>query len=287
MRVRAWLPGAMVMMTCGFAAAQSGAPATRDIVAAAAAYVAEYQQQLTSVLADERYAQEIVTQVPRAPDMPRRRVLASEVFFLFAPSGREWMTIRDVTAVDGRAVAQRPDLQQALRTLAPREVAATFKSYNSRFNLGRTYRNFNEPTLSLLVLDAEHRSRFSFDRARVERDGEAVLVTLAFKEKESPTLIRDVNRGRIFSTGTLVVEAATGRVRRATLNAKSGGIRIELTTEYGPDARLGIWVPVTFREHYTAGSEGSSKAGGPQYEEIACEAAYSNFRRFETSARIK
>jgi hypothetical protein len=273
----------------------------RAVVAAAAAYVAEYQRQLTSVLADEAYTQEIVAQVPRDPEMPRTRTLRSEVFFMFAPASREWMAIRDVMAVDGQPAGGRPDLHEALRTLQARDVAATFKTYNSRFNIGRTIRNFNEPSLSLLVLDEHHRRRFSFDRTRVERAGDDVLATLAFKETGSPTLIYDLKLGRVFSKGELVVEAATGRVRRTVLAARIQDVQLNLTTEYALEPRLGIWVPATFREQYEYGARPTGENTpafpprvdtGPttrraEYERIVCAASYSNYRRFETSVRIK
>jgi hypothetical protein len=254
---------------------------THAVVAAAASYVAEYQRQLTSVIADETYTQTIVDQVPHDSQTARRRTLRGEVFFMFAAATRDWMTIRDVLAVDGHAVAERPDLPDALRTLPPREVAARFKTYNARFNLGRTFRNFNEPTLGLLVLDEEHRRRFSFDRANVKTAGGETLVTLKFRERESPTLIRDLERGRVFSRGELLVEAGSGRVRRTTLTANQPGVELTLTTAYAPDARLGMWVPATFRESY----EYSPRRG--EREVIECEATYTNYRRFETSVRIK
>jgi hypothetical protein len=276
-------------------AAQGRDVSTRAIVAAGAAYVAEYQRRLTSVLADELYTQDILAQVPPDAEMRRTRSLRSEVFFMFAPASREWMAIRDVMAVDGQPVGERPDLQEALRTLQPREVAATFKTYNSRFNIGRTFRNFNEPTLGLLVLDEHHRRRFSFDRTRVERAGGDVLVTLAFKENDSPTLIYDVKRGRVFSKGELVVEAATGRVRRTVLSAKIRDVQLNLTTEYVLEPRLEIWVPATFREQYEYGVRPTGEFDATsrprrqraEYERIVCEATYSNYRRFETSVRIK
>src|SRR5687767_7894017 len=118
------------------------------VVAAAAAYVKEYQRALTSVLADEDYLQQVVMQTPRDESMPRVRRLRSEVFFMFAPASGDWMAMRDVASIDGTAVVERPNLREALRTLPAPEVARTFKSYNSRFNLGRASRNFNEPTLS-------------------------------------------------------------------------------------------------------------------------------------------
>jgi hypothetical protein len=284
-RIVAWVPVVMGLLVMGQGSAGPDVSA-KAVVAAAAAYVAEYQRQLTFVVAEESYRQQIALQTPRDPKMPRVRTTRSEVFFLAAPDHGEWMTIRDVLAVDGSAVTDRPDLREALRTLPAREVAATFKDYNSRFNIGRVYRNFNEPTLSLLVLDEQHRSRFSFDRRRVARDGEAVLVTVAFRERESPTLIFDKRRGRVLSRGELVIDAASGRVHRAVLTAEIQNLRIALTTEYAPEDRLEMWVPAIFREEYEYGNARSS-ARGMEAEHVVCEATYSNFRRFETSARIK
>lgn len=206
---------------------------------------------------------------------------------MFAPANHDWMAIRDVMTVDGQALADRPDLREALRALPPREVASTFKTYNSRFNIGRVFRNFNEPTLALLVLDAYHRDRFSFQRKRVEGAGEAALVTLAFSEKESPTLIHDLRRGRVFSKGQLVIEARTGRVRRTVLTGKIDQMRLELTTVYAPDERLEMWVPAEFREHYEYGVMPKSLDTQSEYENIICHAKYTNFRRFQTSVRIK
>src|SRR5687768_8531452 len=65
-------------------------------VNAAAGYVKDYQRALTSVLADEDYLQQVVTQTPLDESMPRVRRLRSEVFFMFAPASGDWMAIRDV-----------------------------------------------------------------------------------------------------------------------------------------------------------------------------------------------
>jgi hypothetical protein len=270
---------------------ESGGPdtSTRAVVAAAAAYVADYQRHLTSILADELYTQDVITQIPRDASMPRARWMRSEVFFMFAPGTHDWMAIRDVIAIDGVDIDGRPDIKGALGALPASDVAATFKTYNSRFNIGRTYRNFNEPTLSLLVLDANHRERFSFNRKRVQPAGETVLVTLTYVEKESPTLIRDVKRGRVFSRGEVVVEAGTGRVRHAMLAAKTTDVTLELTTTYSPDERLAMWVPTLFREQYEHGLSPDSRKldSRSEYERIVCEARYTNYRRFETSVRVK
>jgi hypothetical protein len=260
---------------------------TAAVVKAATAYVADYQRRLTSILADESYVQDVIRQIPLDPNAQRTRRIVSEVFFMFTPGTHDWMAIRDVIAIDDRPVENRPDIKQELETFSSRGVAAALKAQNSRFNIGRILRNFSEPTLSLLVFDATHRGRFSFKRKRVHTEDGVVLMTLAFAEKESPTLIADPRRGRIFSTGEVTVEAGTGRVRHAVLRARSDEIVVELTTEYSPDDRLNMWVPSVFRESYERGASPKGLESDDEYEHIVCEARYRNFRRFQTSARIK
>jgi hypothetical protein len=269
------------------------------VVAAAALYVKEYQRALTSVLADEDYQQQVVSQTPLDKSMPNKRRLRSEVFFMFAPASGDWMAMRDVISMDGTVLVQRPNLREALRTLPPVEVARTFKSYNSRFNLGRALRNFNEPTLSLLLLDDRYRPNVKFTRKGVKRGRDGAWVTVGFAENAGPhTLIRDLSQKPAPAKGEFEVEAGTGRVRRAHMVTVIGaspaslGMTAELTTTYAPDERLAIWVPVTFAEHYQSG-ETMSFAPDPRiklattFEKIRGEATYSNYRRFEVKVIIK
>jgi hypothetical protein len=264
---------------------------TRAVVDAAATYVKDYQRLLTSVLADETYRQEIINQVPLDAAMPRSRTMSSEMFFMFAPEAEGWMAIRSVSSIDGTPVAEHQDPREALGRLPASQVARLFETQNARFNIGRVLRNFNEPTFSLLVVDPNHKDRFRFDRKRIDRSGSGVLVTLAFAERHSPTLIRGVARGNVFTKGELTVEAETGRVTHAFLTGKLDSVRLELTTAYAPDERLGIWVPSVFRERYEYGAASNAqrtRVADPsiEYEHILCEARYTNFRRFETGARI-
>jgi hypothetical protein len=263
------------------------------VVAAAAAYVKDYQRALTAILADEDYLQQVVTQTPRDQSMPRARRLQSEVFFMFAPASGDWMAMRDVVSMDGTAVVERPNLREALRTLPPVEVARTFKSYNSRFNLGRASRNFNEPTLSLLLLDDRYRPHVRFTRKGVQKARDGTWVTIAFTEVNGPhTLIRDLSQGPAVSKGEFDVEAATGRVRRARMVTAIGVMTAELTTTYIPAERLGMWVPATFSERYQSGRK-VEIAPDPRinlpvtYEEVRGLAKYSNYRRFEVKVIIK
>ena len=260
------------------------------LIDAASAWVAEYQEQLTSVVADETYTQHVRAQSPRDRGMPPSRVITSEIFFLYIP-GFDWMAMRDVATIDDRPVRDRPDLKDALRRVAAPEVARQFKTYNSRFNLGRVVRNFNEPTLALHVLDPKHRGRFVFTRRRGSRIAGVPVQAIGFREVATPTLISDLDGRPVFATGEIAVERDTGRVRRTLLALRIGSVRLTLSTMYDEDPRLGMLVPVRFGEHYEDGVAPSTRAREAAstgvYEEIVCEAKYTNFRRFEVKAIIR
>lgn len=265
-----WLAGGAAVLSASQTAAPDG------LVDRAAAYVLDYQQQLTAVVADERYTQHVRLQVPRDTGMPARRTTLSEIFFLHVP-GHDWMAMRDVMTSDGYPVPNRPDLKAALRRLDAPEVARQFKTYNSRFNLGRVVRNFNEPTIGLLVLDPTHRGRFTFTRRRDVRIKGQTLAVLGFLETRRPTLVSNTDGSSVFSSGEITVEPSTGRVRRTLLALTIGSIAMTLSTDYEQDERLGMLVPATFRERYQ----------NSRVEDIVCEASYENFRRFEVQTRIR
>lgn len=265
----------------GRAAAPQETPGTGALVALATDYVRHYQQQLTAIVADETYRQEIRAQTPRDRGMPTKRLMEGEIFFWFSP-GSDWMAIRDVMVMDGRPPHDRPDLREALRLGDTPQVAAAFKAHNARYNLGRLTRNFNEPTLALLVLDDRHRERFDFTTTRVARRNGETLVTLAFEERGRNTLIRRTDGAPILSRGELTVDAASGRVTRTLLTATIDSLRLTLSTTYRHDPRLDMWVPDRFGERYVDGSPRDAR-----HEDIECQATYANFRRFEVLTRVR
>jgi hypothetical protein len=161
-------------------------------------------------------------------------------------------------------------------------LARTLAEESSRFNIGQIYRNFNEPTLGLLVLDAKHRDRFKFDRRKVESSPDGPLVTLAFTEKKGPTLIHGVNGQDVFATGEVVIEAATGRVRQTRLEIATELVRARLATTFAEDKHLELWVPDTFTEFYTNQADTRRP-----FETTVCASRYTNYRRFEVQVRIK
>src|SRR5688572_17633067 len=81
--------------------------AVAAFVSAASDYLRQYQDELTAVVADETYIQQVRLQIPRDGARPLRTTLSSEVFFMFT-EGFDWMAIRDVVAVDGKRLETRP-----------------------------------------------------------------------------------------------------------------------------------------------------------------------------------
>ena len=276
----------LVLTAASSTPAQQEALAVARFVDAAADYVRRYQDELTSIIAEEHYSQKVRAQTPRDAKTPLETRISSEVFFMFTP-GHDWMTIRDVQAVDGRPLETRPDLRAALRDLPAPQVAARFKAYNSRFNVGRVHRNFNEPTLSLLVLDDRHRKRFTFARAKAQRGDDPARVRVTFRENKRPTLIRDLDGQPAYSRGEITLDPETGRVDDIRFLLTVGKLKIALETDYERDARLGIHVPVRFTERYEDGRAPKDGRARGRHEEILCEATYSNFQRFAVQTKIK
>jgi hypothetical protein len=264
----------------GAAIAQSPNLSRNALVAAASAYVRSYQQQFAFLIADERTVQESfgVKGPGRVP--LGMRTTRGEIFITFLEGRRHWTTVRDVAEVDGVPVRNRVDLPDLLSREDPDTVARRLFALNARYNIGGVIRNFNDPMLALLSLSDAHRSRFSFDVERTDRRHPgAVLATLAFRERERPTLVRPESGGATFARGTLTIDAATGTVHHARFTVKYDAIEAELVTEFTREDRLGLWVPSTFSERYTADADGLM-------DEITAISTYTNYRRFEARGRV-
>jgi hypothetical protein len=247
----------------------------KGLVAAASKYVARYEQEFAFLVADEAYTQTRL----QASTAVQSRELRSEMFLAFLPVDKEWIAVRDVMRVDGAPVAGRDDLRALLsRREAGRGVVSEIVESNARYNIGKVTRNFNEPTLPLLLFDAKRVDDVKFEKKTVVKEGDTTLVTLGFSERGKPTLVRGPE-GSMPARGELIIEAGTGVVRRTKFELDRAGVKVRLTTDYAPDARLGLWLPTTFTERYDSPEE-------PR-EIVVCEATYSNYRRFDVTAKIK
>jgi hypothetical protein len=214
-------------------------------------------------------------------DPPTSRVTKGEIFLTYLSPRRQWTAVRDVVEVDGRPVLDREDFAQLLGQDDLDSVARRLFAVNARFNIGRIVRNFNDPLLALLALNDTRRSGFTFSVAAIDRsEPGTVLATLAFRERQRPTLVRSPRGAAVFSHGELLVEATTGTIRHARIALRYDGIEVELSTTFHHVARLDMWVPSTFIERYDSDRDG-------RIESIRCESTYTNYRRFEARGRSR
>ena len=240
----------------------------------AAAYVADYQTKFAFLVAEETYKQTVW----RRDQLLKRRAMKGELFLTFLRTDHEWIAVHDIAEVDGEPVPDRENLQTLLQSADVIAVGQRVANRNAAFNIGTVSRNFNEPTLALLVFEAKRIAHFKFDRRDFVNLGGVNLATLTFTEHDGPTIVR--GSGPVYSKGEFVIETATGRVRRSVITFREAIVTATLTTDYGPEDRLGLWVPRTFTERYELRDRNLQ-------ETTSCEATYVNYRRFEVTGRIK
>lgn len=252
------------------ALAVSAPPALGDLLARAGARVERLKDQLSVVIADERYDQ-------HAGSLSRR--MKSEMLFLWLEDDRFWVGIRNVLEVDGRKI---PDSRQRLDRILKEPAPDAFDrlqrvgAEGARFNIGGVVRTTNSPTLVLQFLLPETQARFDFTRLGREQVRDEAATVVGFAERRPPSVIT-YNGRPILSSGRVWLRDADGAVLRTELTlAGDRGLSVRVTVEFKADDRLGVLVPARMDERYEA----------PGRPRTTCTATYSRYRRFETSARL-
>jgi hypothetical protein len=256
-----------------------------EVLRRAGRYVARFERTFSAVIWRERYEQEsrgrrrFPSSGTGFSELQQRRVLESELLFIWVPPSATWVAVRDVVAVDGKA---RPTGERRLPSLlsgppVSLDQLRRLATENGRFNIGQIVRTFNEPTLALLFLDDWYRDRFSFTRAGAEAVENATAIKYAFVERSRPTVVQDRDRD-VFARGSIWIEEATGQILQTVLDLASqrDALQGRMTVRYRADARFDVLVPSEMREAYTAASG----------EQVTTRATYSDFRRFETAGRL-
>jgi len=272
--VRTVLIGGLLATTTVFTAAQQ--TKLDDVVSRVGTYLEEYEQRLSLVVAEEHYRQVFNMIGAAGPIGRRERLLGSDYALTRAPDKEAWVGYRDTFEVDGKPIRDREDRLQRLLMTGGAASAARIADESSRFNLGNTVvtRNINVPTLVLEMLHPRNQARFSFHKAGEEMIAGALTWRLEFKERQRPTFIRDQNRRDRPTYGSIWVDPNTGAVWRTTLTwdrAPKGTI----TVTYGRVPNIDALVPLTMSEQYSPGD--ASLTG---------DASYTNYRQFQTGARL-
>jgi hypothetical protein len=277
--------------------------ALSDILQRAGSYVEAFQKQLSGIVAEETYVQEILPiggMNARGRRVQRR--LRSDLLLLRPEGAVAWVQFRDVFEVDGKPVRDRQDRLAKLflsSDLSAAKQVEEIRAQSARYNIGSVMRTMNVPVLPLAVLAPSSQPRFRFtvddrrgDNRRPGIGSQAVPATPTFKvtaegwivkfeEAEGPTLVWTTGGGDIFSHGRFWVEPDTGRVLISEMITEDAHVRGELLVSYQSQPLLGLLVPIELRERYT------EKALPARLPAITGRATYSNFRRFEVSVDQK
>jgi hypothetical protein len=280
MRGRLLLP---VVTTVGLAV--SGAAAAQgdralEVAERLRTYLTAYEPQLGALVAEERFEQAItVVSESGTTQLPRRRVLVSEIGFVRLPDGDAWLGHRRVQSVNGRPVRADAPLLDGLftgtgadRLSAARRIA----DENARHNLGHP-RTTNVPTLPLDLLHPRHEAAYKVSMRGLDQRAGIRVARLEFVEGPKGALVAYDARSYVRTLVTAWVEIDSGALQRAEVTLIPPVASREnhvVSVEFEPNAQMGVRVPVRLTERFWAGGTGEGNA------------TYGKYRRFETTARI-
>jgi hypothetical protein len=265
-----------------------------DLLRAAAAYLLDYERQVSMVVAEESY-----NQISRGGGSAvlDSRVLKSD--FLVVNGGiAGWFGFRDVFEVDGHAVRDHQDRLLKLVTSPspdPLEQMKRMADEGARYNIGGITRTINLPTLALLFLRGPEQDRSTWTRGNSRRINGKEVVELRFAEHAMPRVI--ASRDDAAATGRFWIEPESGRIVRSELLIDSMGVSGSVTVTFGPAPKIEPWVPLSMDESYrwTRGSQETMavQSGGATRDapvtirpsgDIDGHATYKNFRTFSVAS---
>lgn len=275
--------GALLVALCltGVYPYAQSPPALGEVLDKMATYLRDYESRLTQIVATERFDQQVIVQLRSGPTTTKRRI-DSDVAFVRLPGDAEWLGSREVLKVDGRAVppaqTRMSDLFKAgtdMMTQA-RAIAAAGARYNQ--GLPRT---INVPTAPLDIIHPRHGDALRYRLEGADTVNKVRTAIVGFVEVGRPTLVREPDGANLVSSGRVWLEPESGRILRIhwTYRAEQRRANAErapsLRVDFAADAALDMLVPREMREEFSV-TRGRGEG----------RAVYSNFRTFQTSARI-
>ena len=256
-------------------------PSADAVIAKMDAYLESYEPQLSSLIADELLIQEIETSLSHSffsQDATRqRRRLESEVAFVALPNDAGWLGFRNVKTVNNLKVQAGDRSLTAALQASSYDAARSLLNASAAQNLGLP-RTTNLPNLPLEFLHQRNRQRLVPRLDAAERIRGVDTAQVVFVERMSPALIQTPDGADMPSVVRAWIDSQ-GRLLRAevsTFQASSAISSNTIRVEFTEHKTLGLLVPTEMRETFPVVQP--AKGTGV--------AKYSNFRRFQTSARI-
>ena len=291
-----WVAVCAVASLAGPAEAQE---TLAEVLDRAGRYVVEFHRQLSGIVAEEHYVQD-VRAAPRSAILRFRartgiahRELTSDFLLVRLIGADQYVEFRDVFEVDGQAVRDRSERLVKLflePTASTADQVERIVSESTRYNIGPLHRTVNVPVLALTVLDPVNQERFRFKRAG---DGNPILAdsgaagdaplserawVIEYREVRSGTMIRTTNEGDMPASGRFWIDPDAGRVLRSELVAEDTSIRGVIDVSYQAGPVPGLLVPARMRERYDI------RRGGARVSGIA---TYGRFRQFQVKVDEK
>jgi hypothetical protein len=246
------------------------------------AYLREYETQLSSIVADERFQQRVVYTRAYRNGMPvttdERRRLDSEIGFIRLPGGAEWLGFRDVRRINGREVTTKRRVSDALAAADAMSQARAIAEASAEHNLG-VPRTTNVPTAALEIIHPRNFAAHQFEHRGEDTIRKTKVAVIGFTEKRRPPLVNAYGGQELVSSGRVWIDASAGTIWRVEwVYAPAIGPPSSLRVDFARNDALGIMVPVEMREAFAVIGGLNARGDGV--------AIYDNFRRFGTSGRI-
>ena len=270
---------------------------TLDVVLARAAdYVAQYQQQLRGLVAEETYRQNMMPTSSGRPIGPgarsrqtrEGRELKSDLLLVKLGDENFWMQFRDVFEVDRKPIRDRDQRLSRLFIEAKadaRAQAERIQQESASYNLGPLMRTINVPIMALLFFERSVQPQLKFEQGKagnVKRfDGLAdpqAIWMIEYREVGKGTMVRGENDRDIPSHGRVWLDSSNGRVLQTELISEDTALRADITVFYKTEPGLELLVPGEMREIYTI-RRSETRIDG--------RATYSRFRQFTVTTTEK
>lgn len=272
-----WFPGALIACLLSVSTVLLATPQDaplETLLDRLATYIEGYERDLSAVVSEEHYTQEISG---RSVLWPSSRILRSEFLLTRTAASEgatEWIAFRDVFEVDGKPVQDRSD---RLMKLFVTPTGDTLDQINriiqesAKHNLGWVTRTVNVPTMVLIFGKRGEQARSQFRRGGTTKLGDVQAREVRFTERGMPRVIRTTDNSA--AQGTFWIDEQTGRILKTELKISTGSTSAVIGVSYGHEARLDMWLPVLMSERYST----------PRQPIITGRAMYSNFRKFDVT----
>jgi len=248
-------PALAFVVVVSLAATVSGANPTplSTLLNRTSTYVDGFLQAFSTVVAEEQYVQDARGAVPvegalTGVEMSRHVELRSDFLFVTTDSAANWLTFRDVYAVNGRAVRDREE-RLAKLFLQPDgdriERARRIAMDGYRYNIGSPDRTIANPLVVLGLLQQKYRAHFEFAVRGIDPGLGPDTWILKFDERVRPTILRTADHRDVSTSGRVWIDGASGRVLQTELNTSTGD---RVLTVFRFDERMQLDVPVEMRD---------------------------------------